>query len=104
MFIVLLRFSGNRHQAGEFMAGHMDWIQRGIDESVFLVVGSLQPNLGGGILAHNTLLPDLQHRVNEDPFVAGDVVTAEILEITPARVDERLAFLLGTEQATVPHS
>jgi hypothetical protein len=51
--------------------------------------------LGGGIVAHNTTLTDLQSRVNEDPFVAENVVTAEILEISPAKADERLQFLLG---------
>jgi uncharacterized protein YciI len=60
---------------------------------VFLVVGSLQPNQGGGIVAHNTSLPELEARVNDDPFVAQDVVSARIIEIAPSRVDERLAFL-----------
>ncbi len=70
------------------------WIKRGFDGGVFLMVGSLQPNSGGGIVAHNTSLADLQGRVNGDPFVAENVVTAEILEIEPSRVDERLKFLL----------
>jgi hypothetical protein len=59
------------------------------------LVGSLQPKLGGGIVAHNTTLSDLQNRVSVDPFVAEDVVDAEILEITPARADDRLNFLLS---------
>lgn len=95
MFIVLLRFSANKGQAGQFMEGHNEWIKRGFDDGVLLLVGSLQPKLGGGMLAHNTSLEDLRNRVNGDPFVAEDVVSAEILEITPARADERLAFLLG---------
>ena len=95
MFIVLLKFSGNKSQAGQFMEGHKKWIKRGFDDGVFVLVGSLQPNLGGGILAHNTSLPDLQARVNDDPFVAQNVVSAEIIEITPSKADERLKFLLG---------
>jgi len=95
MFIVLLKFSGNKGQAGQFMDGHKEWIQRGFDDGVFLVAGSLQPSSGGGIVAHNTSLSDLESRVDGDPFVAEDVVRAEILEITPSRADERLAFLLG---------
>jgi uncharacterized protein YciI len=95
MFIVLLRFSRNKGQAGRFMDGHKAWIARGFDDGVFLLVGSLQPNAGGGIVAHNTSLPDLQSRVNADPFVAEDVVAAEILEIAPSRADERLKFILG---------
>jgi hypothetical protein len=46
-------------------------------------------------MAHNTSLSDLQNRLNEDPFVAANVVSAEILEISPAKTDPRLAFLLG---------
>lgn len=94
MFIVLLKFSGNKGQAGEYMEGHNEWIKRGFDDGVFLVVGSLQPSQGGGILAYNTTLTDLQARVNDDPFVANSVVSAEILEITPAKSDERLQFLV----------
>jgi hypothetical protein len=33
--------------------------------------------------------------VNDDPFVAEKLVSAEILEIAPSRADERLNFLLG---------
>jgi len=95
MFIVLLRFSGNKGQASQFMAGHKEWINRGFDDGVFLLVGNLQPNLGGGIVAHNTSLSDLQSRVNEDPFVAENIVSAEILEIAPSRADERLGLLLA---------
>lgn len=94
MFIVTLKFSENKEHVSQFMDGHKQWIKRGFDEDVFLLAGSLQPNLGGGIVAHNTSLSDLQKRVNDDPFVAENVVSAEILEITPAKTDERLRFLL----------
>ena len=94
MFIVLLKFAANKAQAGQFMEGHNEWIKQGFDDGVFLMVGSLQPNQGGGIVAHNTSLSDLQLRVSNDPFVAENVVTAEIIEITPSKTDERLKFLL----------
>ena len=94
MFIVLLKFSNNKAQAGQFMESHNEWIRRGFDDNVFLLVGSLQPGLGGGIMAHNTSLEDLQNRVNKDPFVVENVVSAEVFEISPARADERLEFLL----------
>lgn len=94
MFIVLLKFAANKGKASQFMEGHKSWIKRGIDEGVFLVVGSLQPNLGGGIIAHNSSLLELQSRVNDDPFVSANVVSAEIIEISPSLTDKRLAFLL----------
>jgi uncharacterized protein YciI len=95
MFVVLLKFAANKAQAGQFMEDHKAWIRRGFDDGVFLLVGNLQPSLGGGIVAHGTSLSDLQSRVNDDPFVAANVVSAEILEIAPSKTDERLNFLLA---------
>ena len=95
MFIVLLRFSANKADAGQFMDGHKAWIKKGFDDGVFLVAGSLLPGAGGTIIAHNTEMSELAVRVNDDPFVAENVVSAEIFEISPAMADERLAFLLG---------
>ncbi|MGE5145830.1 MAG: YciI family protein [Candidatus Eiseniibacteriota bacterium] len=95
MFVVLLKFSSNKGRAGELMDGHRAWIKRGFDDGVFLLVGNLEPRQGGGIVAHNTSLAELRGRVNDDPFVAEDVVSAEILEITPAKVDDRLTSILA---------
>ena len=99
MFIVLLKFSDNRSQAGNFMDGHNAWINNGFDDGVFLLVGSIEPNLGGSVIAHNCSLSNLQDRVNEDPFVTGNVVTAEIIELSPKAADERLSFLVGQKYA-----
>jgi len=93
MFVVTLKFSENKSRAGELMDGHKDWIRQGFEQGFFLMVGSLQPNMGGGILAHDVTREELEAFVGQDPFVAENVVTAEILEITPARLDERLDFL-----------
>ena len=95
MHIVFLRFSTNKSRAGQLMDGHKAWLKRGFDDGVFLLAGSLESDLGGGILAHNTSLADLQKRVNEDPFVVEDVVRAEIHELDPAKADERLSFLVN---------
>lgn len=99
MYIIFLRFSANKSQASEFMTDHKEWIKRGVDEGVFLIVGSLKPadssEIGGGsIVAHNTTLEELQQRVGDDPFVAENVVSAELVEISPNQVDKRLNFLM----------
>lgn len=99
MFIILLRFSENLPRASEWMDGHNAWLARGFADGVFLLAGSLQPKLGGAILAHATTLPELQARMSDDPFVAERIVDAEILSITPGKTDERLAFLLGDAAA-----
>lgn len=95
MFIVLLKFAANRGDAAQFMEGHKAWLKRGFDDGVFLLAGSLPPNQGGGIVAHNTSFAELERRVNEDPFVEKKVVAAEIIELAPSRADQRLSFVLG---------
>ena len=95
MYVVLLRFSDNKSLAPQFMDGHNAWIKQGFDDGVFLMAGSLQTPAGGTVFAHQCELAQLQDRVARDPFVAENVVQAEILEISPARTDDRLAFLLS---------
>lgn len=95
MFIVLLKFTENKNKAGEFMEGHNQWIKSGFDDGVFILVGSLQPNLGGAVVAHNISLSELNAKVNDDPFVKEGIVKAEILEIDPKKADNRLTFLVG---------
>jgi hypothetical protein len=47
----------------------------------------------GVVLAHNISRAELETRVPEDHFVVENVVSADILEVTPGRTDDRLAFL-----------
>jgi uncharacterized protein YciI len=94
MYVVLLKFTDKKGDAPAHMQGHKDWLQRGFDDGVFLVAGSLQPNRGGAIIAENLSHGDLEARLADDPFVAANIVDTEILEITPSRVDPRLDFLL----------
>jgi uncharacterized protein YciI len=95
MFAIFLKFSENRPKAPEFMDAHKAWIKQGFDDGVFLMVGSLQPNMGGAVLAHGVSRDEIETRVNEDPFVVEGIVSAEILEISPARADQRLDFLMA---------
>ena len=97
MFIVLLKFSDNKAEAGAFMDGHKAWLKRGFDDGVFLVAGSLKPQGGGGIMAHKISRDDLETRVNNDPFVAHNIVAPEIIEIEPSLRQPSLDGVLGAE-------
>lgn len=93
MFIVTLKFTADKSRAPQFMDGHLEWIKRGFEDGVFLLTGSVQPSVGGAVIAHHISRSDLESRVSEDPFVAERIVSADILEIAPGRTDERLNFL-----------
>lgn len=93
MFIILLKFGANRGEAKQFMDGHNAWLKQGFDDGVFLLAGTIKPSEGGAIIAQGIGLVDLQLKIQQDPFVAESVVTPEIIEISPSRVDGRLAFI-----------
>lgn len=94
MFFILLKFSSNKANAGQFMDGHNAWLKEGFSKGTFLLAGSIQPKLGGVVIAHNVTLEQIQTIVKEDPFVAEDVVTAEVIEITPSKAVPQLEFML----------
>jgi len=95
MFVVQLKFSLNKTEASQHMANHNAWIKKGINDEVFLLVGSIKPNLGGLIIAHNISYQELQIRLQSDPFIEHDIVSAEIMKVEPSMTDERLKFLLN---------
>lgn len=92
MLIATLKFA-DKTKAPALLEAHNAWIQRGFADGVFLLTGSLQPNGGGAILAHQASRADFEARLRQDPFVAEGVVTVEIIDIEPGRLDDRLAFL-----------
>ena len=97
MHIILLRFSDDRQNATRHLPGHNAWLKRGIEDGVFLMAGSLGSNLGGAILAHGASRAKIQDRVNEDPFVRENVVSAEVLEFSPSVASEDFQFVLKRE-------
>jgi uncharacterized protein YciI len=98
MHIIILKFTDNRHKAALHLQSHKAWLARGVEDGVFLLAGSLGSNLGGAILARGGSLAKIQDRVNEDPFVRENIVSAEVLEFSLSVASEDFQFLLGQEE------
>jgi uncharacterized protein YciI len=99
MHIIFLKFGPNRAQAGQWMAEHKRWMKQGIDDGCFLMTGSLDNAQGGAVLAANMDREAIQRRVDQDPFVVHNVVTAEIHTVAPSLMTQGLASLLGATPA-----
>jgi len=93
MFIIFLKFSANKAAAPDFMAEHNQWIATGFADGIFQCVGSLKPKGGGAILAVGENRDEIEMRVNADPFVINDVVTADITEVDVKRTAPGLDVL-----------
>lgn len=93
MYIIFLEFTEQKSRASAFMPAHNDWVKAGFDQGYFLLVGGLEDNQGGAILAQSPSRDVLEAFVGEDPFVKEAIVCATIKAVHPGRVDERLDFL-----------
>lgn len=94
MFIVILKFAANKNQAPTHMSDHINWINKGFEDGVFLLTGSVQPNAGGSIIAHKLSREALDERLQQDPFVEHGVVSVEVIDIKPSRTIDSLAHLM----------
>lgn len=99
MYIVFLKFGPNHAQAGQWMSEHVQWIQQGLDDGIFLMAGSLERAQGGVVLARNMDQVEIERRVAQDPFVIQGVVSAEIHAIAPSRMARGMATLLDGEKS-----
>ena len=97
MFVVLLKLCGDRSRAKALMAGHNEWIRRGLDEGLLLLVGSLAEGSGGAILVDQCERTELEATLRRDPLIAAAAVSVEVIELTPTESDPRLRFLLDNE-------
>ncbi|WP_040617311.1 YciI family protein [Roseibium sp. TrichSKD4] len=93
MLIAYLTFGKNREKAPQLMEAHKAWIAKGFAENGFVMVGSLKDGGGGAVLANDITRDAFEAYLQQDPFVIEEIVETEVREITPARTDERLAFL-----------
>lgn len=94
MFVLLLKFGENRTRTLDLMPAHKAWIDEGLADGVFLLIGSLMPQAGGAIIAYDESRANIEERLARDPFVVEGVVTTEIFEIAPNRAADSLRFLL----------
>lgn len=93
MFVVFLSFKVDRAEVAPLMPAHSQWLQKGFEDGVFALTGSVAPGVGGMILAHHLTRDQLQARLDQDPLVVEGKVAVAISEVKPSRVDERMKFL-----------
>jgi uncharacterized protein YciI len=92
MFVITLKFA-DKSKAPEHMAGHKAWIEKYFEAGRFQLVGSLEPNAGGAIIATGGDYTEMENIVREDPFVEHGIVKAEILHISPNKIVQGLEKL-----------
>ncbi|WP_035605290.1 YciI family protein [Edwardsiella tarda] len=67
------------------LAAHIDWLNQGDDQGVFLSSGRRIPRNGGVILARSESLEALQARLQRDPFQQHGLARCDIIPFEASR-------------------
>jgi uncharacterized protein YciI len=93
MFIVLLTYTKPLDEVDRHLAAHRAWVKKGFEEGVFVLSGGQHPRTGGALLALGGDRATIQTRVDHDPFLEAGVATAQLIEVIPSTLDDRLDWL-----------
>lgn len=94
MFILSLAYVKPTEEADRFMAPHMDWVNAGYDNGLFLASGRKNPRTGGVILARGERA-EIEAYVAADPFTVEGVAMYEVTEVAVTRTATGLEGLKG---------
>jgi uncharacterized protein YciI len=93
VFIILLTYTKPLDEVDRHLAGHKAWVKQGFEDGVFILSGGQRPRTGGALLALGDDRSAIQTRADCDPFVLAGVATAEVIEVVPSTLDDRLNSL-----------
>ncbi|MFF5212843.1 YciI family protein [Streptosporangium sp. NPDC000396] len=86
MFILLLHYrDGALDQLDQLIPEHYEYVDKYVEDGVFLLTGRRVPRTGGVILATGVSRERIEEIVTEDPFLRSGAVTYEIVEFEPTR-------------------
>ncbi|WHP79599.1 YciI family protein [Edwardsiella anguillarum] len=95
IYVVVLTYSKPLSEIDAQMAAHIEWLNQGYDEGVFLTSGRRIPRSGGVILARSDTLEALQARLQRDPFQQHGLVATKIIPFEASRCADTIQGLLA---------
>lgn len=92
LFVVVLRYVVESDKVQETRLPHLDFVQKGYEDGVFLLSGPLSPRAGGVIFAQSISRESLLDFLSEDPFAQNGVAEFSVYEFKPSRHHVELEF------------
>lgn len=79
IYVVVLTYVKPLAEIDAQIPAHVEWLQKGYSDGVFLASGRRIPRNGGVILATCDSIELLEKRLSQDPFQKLNMATAEII-------------------------
>ncbi len=90
MFVIELTYTAPLTAIDAAMKTHVAWLDRNYASGTFIASGRKVPRDGGIILATCASRATLEALVAEDPFVAGSLATARLIEFRASQLADDL--------------
>lgn len=88
--VITLTYVAPVEEVDTLLKAHVAWLEQGFAEGVLVLAGRQVPRVGG-ILVCRGRKAEVEAYAASDPFVAGGVATASVVEIAASMASEGLA-------------
>ena len=95
MFIVTLTYLKPVEEVDAYMAGHVEWLDKGFADGLFVVSGRRVPRTGGVIVARSGDEAGLRAFLALDPFAVHGAARFDIVEFSATKTAPGLETLKG---------
>jgi uncharacterized protein YciI len=92
--LILITYIVALDEVDRLMESHVEWLERGYAEGLFLLSGRRNPRTGGVIVCRGHK-PEVEALAASDPFVTEGAATTEVIEFNASWAADAVAPLLA---------
>ena len=94
MFIVSLTYTSPIEVIEQFLAEHVEYLDKYYASGHFQLSGRKEPRTGGVIIATASTRAELEQILEQDPFHREGLASYDLTEMVPTKSSTALGFLL----------
>ncbi len=92
--LILIHYVVPLDEVDRHMTAHIEWLERGYDEGLFLMSGRRNPRTGGVIVSRGRKA-EVEALAASDPFVTGGAATIDVVEFNASWAADPIGALLA---------
>jgi uncharacterized protein YciI len=92
--LILINYVVALDEVDRHMQPHIDWLERGYDQGLFLLSGRRNPRTGGVIVSRGHKA-EVEALAASDPFVTSGAATIEVIEFNASWAADAVVPLLA---------
>ena len=94
MFIINITYIAQLEKIDQYLAEHVQFLNKQYELRNFLTSGRKVPRTGGIIISDVAVKSDLKKIIEKDPFYINELAEYELIEFVPSKTSEELKFLM----------